>query len=390
MKKTLRLLGITAIAAIIGFGFASCEGPAGSPGPQGQIGPDGVTIGVTFGGTGVAFLYDVGRRGEGFPRTSILSFGNHATLAAAEAADGAMRRTVTISNEASSHTKRISLTLSGDPVRYEIVGGTEPFYLGPRESRDIVIVPITTGANAIAAGINHTRITAAITSDWFGNVNRYLDVFFGMGADAAAFTGGVLNHITSDINWRPLPPQAWVPGTDATLTNNALFTAVGAEVTRVIGLLQLPAAAVAGITLTTAPTPPNPSIDIHGFEETNVAFTVPVGGVSVPVIVPVTLQPGITVTATGGTLVGSTLTINAATTAVTAVLTAAGAAGVWTPGVDGYAPPTDWVVIEGSTATITVPANHAPADPTSPFRVILTAAGVARPITVIVVNAPTP
>ena len=41
MKKTLKIVGIIAIAAVIGFAFAACEGPAGPAGPQGDRGDQG-------------------------------------------------------------------------------------------------------------------------------------------------------------------------------------------------------------------------------------------------------------------------------------------------------------------------------------------------------------
>jgi len=89
MKKMLRFVGIAALAAVIGFGFASCEGPAGLTGTAGGTGGrgnDGAVIGpATYLSVGGANLVDgvyvviapdeiaIGEVGHGFYETITLT-----------------------------------------------------------------------------------------------------------------------------------------------------------------------------------------------------------------------------------------------------------------------------------------------------------------------------
>jgi len=124
MKKTLRLLGITAIAAIIGFGFASCEGQMGLQGPGGNTGAAALVRVEVGGNAAPAGVLDyVG------DASYLINFGS--TLVPAEFADS---RNLTITN-----TGTATLPITLDVITGHFVVGETSFTLAPGAYRTIVV-----------------------------------------------------------------------------------------------------------------------------------------------------------------------------------------------------------------------------------------------------------
>jgi len=150
MKKTLRLLGITAIAAIIGFGFASCEGPAGLQGPGGGTGAAAL-VRVAVGGNAAASDY----AGDA---SYLINFGS--TLAPAELA---VNRDLTITNTGNV-TLPLTVTFSG---YFEVED--EPFTLAPGASHTIVVTRPTVIDTATAQSYQ-SIITLSSTVNGFDDI----------------------------------------------------------------------------------------------------------------------------------------------------------------------------------------------------------------------------
>ena len=237
----------------------------------------------------------------------------------------------------------------------------------PGDVHEVVIAPVMTGAGAtIETGTNRGAITVRVDNEWFETVTRDIEIFLGVGAPAA-FTGYVLNAFAGRVDWSPIS-QAWVTGT-GTPTNTELFAAVGTEVARVLRLLPMLPAATPGTPVLATVTPPNPPINIDGFAESDVAFTVPVGGVNVPVVVPVTLRSGITVAAIGAVAlenVDRALNIIARSGAVT--LTA-------TPTTT--ADPLTWAAATGSLPAWAIPGATGDTPAHDPHQIVITVPATA-------------
>jgi len=181
MKKTLRLLGITAIAAIIGFGFASCEGPAGLQGPGGGTGAAAL-VRVEVGGNAVA----AGALDYVGDASYLINFGS--TLVPAEFADS---RNLTITNTGTA-------TL---PITVHAVGAfgveDEPFTLAPNASRTIIVT--RPSVNTTVAQSHQSTITLSSTVTGFDDIE--IMARFWVGPDTAALSARIqeANDLLAEI-----------------------------------------------------------------------------------------------------------------------------------------------------------------------------------------------
>ena len=179
MKKMLRFVGIAALAAVIGFGFASCEAGTGSPGARGDLGPQGPAINPSFTLSLVPYLTLDTVSLLPPNRVYDLDFGVIPSNAAASVVEG--------------RTRAITITNSGNVAlgfRVPLVGSH--FAVTTAEADD------TDNGNLVfnlEAGISRTIVIAPVPTLMDLTSNR------GLYAGTISITGGTLGiSLVSDVN----------------------------------------------------------------------------------------------------------------------------------------------------------------------------------------------
>jgi len=242
MKKMLKSFGIAAVVAVIGFGFASCEGPAGSPGGRGTAGltpprsGDGfvVTLGdedcsLEAGAFFGLFSYDLGN-------ASAAEF-NLTSGAARDTFVQGFSRTLTLENN-SDYAKFITVsTPFGFDVTLEGSNIIQPVVMEPGDTLEVTFMPTDTILGYPTMRLNTTLI---ITGEYArGRFERRIDLTFTMGVyaddlEAALHEANIMLLATSVAETGAgIPASAWfvteaAPRTDLTTAITAAGTALTA------------------------------------------------------------------------------------------------------------------------------------------------------------------
>jgi len=248
MKKMLKTFGIAAVVAVIGFGFASCEGPAGNPGGPGAAGltppRSGQNFVVTLGDEDCSlevgaffglFSYDLGN-------ASAAAFG----LTSGEARDAFIQgfsRTLTLENR-SDYAKFITVgTPYGFDVWIEGINTLTPV-MEPGDTLEVTFAPNTATLGTATYRFTPTLI---ISGDYArGRFERRIDLTFTMGVYADDLVAAIreadimLLATPEAANGEAIPASAWFV-TEAA-PRNALTSAIGIANTALTDALGTPPA----------------------------------------------------------------------------------------------------------------------------------------------------